>query len=183
MVTVRPTQATGPQLASRGEDAAVEGRSIEVIVVEQGEAEFRLGGGAIPLTKALYDEIEVRGIYDMIEGIKAEVGSTDRIKKLHIFGHGNEDGMNIGKTWLTNRSVKWYAQDLAELAPLFTPDATVVLHGCQVGGAHDLIRKLTEVFGTRVQAGTWYQLPTKFIIGPKSVCELEGDGGIICNFK
>ncbi|GEM_PF-3168133 len=107
-------------------------------------------------------EIEVNGISDMVERLEGQVGPYGRIGALDITGHGNNQGMFIGRDFLSLRSLPQHRMTLSRLTTLFDRDplALVTLGGCNVGKNGPLLLALSRLWdGVRVRAFTARQRP------------------------
>lgn len=110
------------------------------------------------------------GVAQMVTDVVALSNSTQRkVSLLRIFSHGAQGHMQVtaGKTAMpgeraaiTLANFNTIQNDLKPLKQVFSSNALVELHGCEVGGGtsgSQLLQSLADLWGVRVQAGTLVQ--------------------------
>jgi hypothetical protein len=142
--------------------------SIHIVVVGEG-ADFD-GHRALG---AFYNPTAIRAtsVADMVERILAALEDAGdgarmctlrKIASLDIVDHGNATGQRVGSDRMTATSEN--VSLLARLRPHMATDALVILRGCRVGAAEDLLRRVSRVLGgVRVRAGTAVQRHFPFV--------------------
>jgi len=117
---------------------------------------------------------------DMVNKVLKDLDEGDRIIALDIVDHGSKVHQRIGSDALTSSD-----QTLVPLSRLRTrmaPGAVVTLHGCQVGHAEEMMKKISGKLGNvKVRAGTAYQRAFPGLEGgekecKETVCQYSGPG-------
>jgi len=112
----------------------------------------------------------VGSVKDLVSTVTKKAGNS-RIRRLDIIGHGNSGGQRIGQDFLSLYSLTSHEAELKKLAPYFTDDAVVTLHGCNVGRNDQLLKDLSKALGgVKVRAGTPYQNAFWGIEGGERIC-------------
>ena len=101
----------------------------------------------------------VLSIRDMVAKLQKLCADGTRIGELRILGHGNQNGQYIGSDWLEIGTLPSHQTDLAKLAPLFGPHGQVVMGGCRVGRATELLLALSNLWHVPVSGFTALQRP------------------------
>ena len=92
---------------------------------------------------------------DGIEQISAVLDQQQGIDAIHIISHGNEEGLKLGNTWLTNTSLNEYRQSIQGWRNALNNDADLLLYGCNLAGGEDgvaLINSLANLTGADIAA-------------------------------
>ena len=103
-------------------------------------------------------EVYMTDVPTMVQAVITKAGKLP-IDRLNILDHGNEDGIQIGKDWITTSTLKNYSAELGKLKDKFAPSGFVHLQHCKVGNNFALLGKLAEIFGVVVYAGTGFHNP------------------------
>lgn len=150
-------QAGGYQ---QGRDAlspgsAVQGSSVEMTVIDTSDHV----GWAAAATRM--GELEMSSAAGMVQSVlrHCQGPPAHRISRLNILDHGNENGLQLGNDWITMQNIDQYAATLGQLRGHFGPGGSVHLQHCRVGQNHPLMRRLAEIWGVPVYAGTGLQNP------------------------
>jgi hypothetical protein len=124
------------------------------------------------------DEIYMSNVGTMVENVVNYVGrhKAARIHRLNILDHGNADGIQVGRDWLTTKTVDGFKGELLRLSHCFEPtDAFVHLQHCHVGQNHPLLSKLSAILRVVVYAGTGAHNPVyRFNFGHYERCIPSG---------
>jgi hypothetical protein len=130
------------------------------------------------------------GVGQMVADIK-RLAATGSIEILRIWGHGRSGGQSMSGghggeaarrahwTGFSVANIEELRPQLSELRPLFGRGSRAELRGCSVAAGNDgetLLRRLAEIWGTRVQGGTVNQISSW--TGP--VHEAQPDGSMRC---
>ncbi len=113
----------------RAEQAA--GRPIEIIQIKPGEDGLRV----ITDTLARYQDVQA----------------------VHVFSHGDEQGLTIGTARLDGASLSAYMQDIASWSAAMAADGDLLLYGCNLAGSsagQALVNDLALLSGADVAAST-----------------------------
>lgn len=110
-------------------------------------------------------EIYMSNVVTMVKNVQKEIRDK-KISRLNILDHGNIQGIQIGKDWISVKSLPVYASELAKLNPLFENKAFVHLQHCNVGQNRTLLLSLAKILGVSVFAGTGKHNPVyRFNLG------------------
>ncbi len=135
---------------------------IRVVAISFGQEADKTNKMAYYLSKANLTTvtIKVKSIQDLVNQLKVKCGNQRLVIQLDIVGHGYSKGQNIGDDFIAAPMVKFYNKELTEIEKCLHKDAIIVLGGCNVGYAQQLLSKLSNVFkGRKVMAGSAYQRP------------------------
>jgi len=83
----------------------------------------------------------------------------NKISRLNILDHGNEDGIEIGEDWVTMGSLSRYEASLKQLRGRFDAGGFVHVQHCHAGKNRSLIVALARLWNAPVYAGTGYHNP------------------------
>ncbi len=118
------------------------------------------------------------GKQDGIEQISAVLEQQQGIDAIHIISHGNEEGLKLGNSWLTNTSLNEYRQSIQGWRNALNNDADVLLYGCNLAGGEEgaaLVDKLATLTGAaRVALGA--ELPALFANNDKLAADILAAG-------
>jgi hypothetical protein len=150
----------------------------DIIVIDKSDDRSkRTKGWLVGLRATFPHALLANNVHDMVEQILRQVGSG-RINRLRIYGHGSiyrgQGGLQgMGDSFtgsrghqlitVTRRGDLLNRTDLERLRGHFEPDAVVELRGCNVAHGHrgrEILRQLSDLWHTRVQAGTEVQYHT-----------------------
>jgi hypothetical protein len=106
---------------------------------------------------------------DGIEQITTVLEQQQGIDAIHVISHGNDEGLQLGNTWLTNASMKEYRQSIQGWRTALNSDADLMLYGCNLAGGEDgvaLINSLSyltsadiaasdDLTGNKILGGDW----------------------------
>jgi Domain of unknown function (DUF4347)/Cadherin-like/Right handed beta helix region len=83
--------------------------------------------------------------------------SGQSVSALHLIGHGDDAGMQLGSTGLTQQSFTDKSATLASWRTMFSADADILIYGCdfaQTEAGQALSTKIAELTGTDIAAST-----------------------------
>lgn len=100
-------------------------------------------------------EIYMTNPEDMVEEIIKKAGNK-LINRLDIIDHGNQQGIYIGEVFITIKNIHQYGRYFPLLRSHFAKNASIYLNHCNVGQNFPLIKKLAELFGVPIYAGTGF---------------------------
>ncbi|MBD1906589.1 DUF4347 domain-containing protein [Funiculus sociatus GB2-A5] len=81
-------------------------------------------------------------------------GRTD-IASVHIVSHGSEANLQLGSTQVNSNNLEAYTNSLQQWANALTPDADILLYGCNVAGGETgaaFVQQLSQLTGADVAA-------------------------------
>jgi VCBS repeat-containing protein len=96
-------------------------------------------------------------LHDAIGQITQTLLQTQGIDSIHILSHGSAGRVQLGSTLLEAGSLARYQADLQQWAAALSPEADILLYGCQVGAGdlgQSLMQQLADFTGADVAAST-----------------------------
>jgi hypothetical protein len=125
-------------------------------------------------------EVTGSNVFDMIEGILAKAQGRP-IRRLTITGHGSPGSQEIGTSGsLHNVMGPSEKRALGKLHAHFSPDAEVVLHGCEVAGGtagEQLLVTLSQIWGVPVRGGVAPQRGLPGLEGNEVLAQPDAERG------
>jgi hypothetical protein len=107
--------------------------------------------GLTPGTRVVTLDPNRDGILQITEALKGLRG----IDSLHVFSHGSADRIQLGSTALSSNSLSRYASQLSQWSKSLSPNADVLLYGCNVAsGGSTLIQGLSQLTRADVAASS-----------------------------
>lgn len=92
---------------------------------------------------------------DGIEQIDDVISNSENIESVHIFSHGNQNGIQLGSTWLNQETLTPYASTLAGWRDSFSADADLLIYGCDLAAqesGQQLLESIAELTKADVAA-------------------------------
>ncbi|HKO52173.1 MAG TPA: DUF4347 domain-containing protein [Polyangiaceae bacterium] len=83
----------------------------------------------------------------------------NKISRLNILDHGNEEGIELGQDWVTMRTLPRYEASLRQLRGRLEAGGFVHVQHCHAGKNRGLLVALARLWGAAVYAGTGYHNP------------------------
>ena len=156
-------EATDPEVPAE-EDLSVD-TAADVEMLESDEAER---------VEIIFVDASAEGVVEYLDGHPGEVHVLDAdrdgveqmaavlqgrtgITAIHILSHGNPGELRLGSATLTTSSLEGeHADEMAIIAATLSPDADLLLYGCDVagGGGAAFIDRLAALTGADVAAST-----------------------------
>jgi VCBS repeat-containing protein len=72
-------------------------------------------------------------LQDAVSQITQTLLQHQNITSVHLLSHGSSGNLQMGRTQLNTQTLSQYAQQLQSWATVLTPDADILLYGCEVG--------------------------------------------------
>jgi hypothetical protein len=69
---------------------------------------------------------------DGVEQITEILGRFDDVDAVHLLGHGNEQGIQLGGSWLGQDSISDYAESLSAWSDTLNAEADILIYGCNL---------------------------------------------------
>jgi glucose/arabinose dehydrogenase len=94
---------------------------------------------------------------DGIQQISNALSKRKNVESVHIVSHGVAGGIQIGNTKVDDRNIERYSKQLGRWASRLTPDADIVLYGCNVAANEagmNFVRKFSQLTQADVAAST-----------------------------
>ena len=120
-------------------------------------------------------EVEFSDVQSLDRGVRARAGAGS-LRRLNILDHGNPDGIELGRDWITVTSLPIYRLLLGQLSELFVPGGFVHLQHCGAGQNHGLLCAMSAIIKVPVYAGTGKHNPVyRFNLGRYERCIPSGN--------
>ena len=77
------------------------------------------------------------------------------IDAIHLISHGNDQGLQLGDTWLSNNNLQNYNEQLQQWSAALDADADLLIYGCELASSEaglSLINGLAELTSADVAA-------------------------------
>ncbi|QDS96627.1 hypothetical protein FF011L_54390 [Roseimaritima multifibrata] len=90
-----------------------------------------------------------------IDQISQYLASQDGITQIHLLTHGNEQGIQLGNTWLNNEQFAAHSASFASWSAALTSDADLLVYGCDLASSADgrqLLQNIAATTGADVAA-------------------------------
>ena len=146
--------------AKANEAATVDVARQEIVFVdtstqnyEQLVADIRGRSGPGTQTEVVLLDAERNGIAQISEAL---AGRSD-IDAVHILSHGETGALKLGNVWLTQAQLTNYGTELQSWRGALSPDADLLIYGCEVAGSaagQQLLTGLSQLTGADVNAST-----------------------------
>ena len=131
----------GTALASQFR-AEVDQAGTEVVFIENNITNYELIVAAIPASNEVHI-LDQSG--NGLKQIAAILNNRNDISGLHIISHGSQAELSLGTLNLNSRNLDANATELATIGNALTPDADILLYGCNVGTGKDGIEWLARL--------------------------------------
>src|SRR4028119_574465 len=92
---------------------------------------------------------------DPCEQITTLLAQHTDIEALHIITHGRSGSLYLGTTELNSSNIENYTQQLQQWRNSFTPNASIILYGCDVAArerGHQFLTQLHQLTGANIAA-------------------------------
>ena len=114
-----------------------------------------------------------QGLSDLVKDLNAS-SSSKRWDAIHVFSHGSEAALQLGKDDITGLNLNSYAADLARLGQALNDQADLLLYGCDVG------RGITgQRFVSSLASMTGADVAASVDVSGQASWALEAQSGII----
>jgi len=104
-------------------------------------------------------EVEMTSVITLVENVINSLRSGQKISRLNILDHGNENGVQIGDDWINSSNVSQYSGTLSRLTDHFTSNAFVHFQNCRAGQNTELMAQFASALNISVYAGTGLHNP------------------------
>lgn len=149
----------GAAPATARSEAAAQRR--ELVVVDASIADYLalvddvLGNDAADVARQILVLDSTRdGLTQITAALTASRAPYDA---LHLIGHANATGMQLGAVWLTAGDIARHADELADWRSALSDDADILLYGCDLAQAAQgqrLVQALAAATGADIAAST-----------------------------
>ncbi|HEY9297127.1 MAG TPA: DUF4347 domain-containing protein, partial [Phormidium sp.] len=95
---------------------------------------------------------------DAVEQIATILAQHTGIEALHIISHGSSGNLYLGTTELNSSNIQNYSQQLQQWRNSFTPNASIILYGCNVAArerGHQFLTQLHQLTGANIAANPY----------------------------
>ena len=93
--------------------------------------------------------------HDGVEQITGILARFETVDAVHLVGHGNEQGIQLGDSWLGQDSLSGYTESLGAWSNTLDAEADILIYGCNLAASEEgqsLIRSLGELTGADIAA-------------------------------
>ncbi len=162
MVAVSPAVSETQSPVSQSSNSAARSASVELVVLDNevaGAEELAIdierqqqAGRSMILVRVEAGEDGIAAISQAL-GEQHEQGTL--VSAIHLIGHGDSNGTSLGATRIDIAALRGRALEFANWSPSLTPDADLLLYGCDVAGAasgQSLAQGLAQLTGADVAA-------------------------------
>ncbi len=90
-----------------------------------------------------------------IEQITEALSGYERLDAIHLVSHGNDQGVQLGGTWLDLSELRAHAGEIAGWSEFLSADADVLIYGCNLAASdegQELVNTLGSLTGADVAA-------------------------------
>lgn len=128
------------------------------------------------------DELYMYDVSSMVARVLDRCASRGGVKvsRLNVMDHGNADGIQLGRDWVTVTTLSRFAPTLRLLRGSFTPKGFVHFQHCNAGQNKALLIKLASILDTTVYAGMGLHNPVYRVntgtyerCSPSGTCESD----------
>jgi hypothetical protein len=133
----------------KGGAASHQSRELVFIESDVGQLDQMIAGLGVGREVHVLDASQ-----DGLQQIAAIVAGRSDIAALHLVSHGSEAALKLGSLLLDANTLPERAADLRDIGRSLSPDADILLYGCQVGAGsgRDFVGELALITGTDVAA-------------------------------
>jgi hypothetical protein len=103
-----------------------------------------------------FGAVDMRDVKSMVRNVIFATKLEEKIDRLNIVDHGDEDGMQIGSDYVSDLNLTKFTEELRRLRSFFSDDGFVHLQHCQIGENRVLLCALARIWDVSVYAGTGY---------------------------
>lgn len=125
-----------------------------IVFVEADVADYQsLLAGLAPGTEVHVLDAGADGLARMAQVLEGRSG----IDAVHIISHGKEGTVSLGSLQLTTETLAAHAAELATIRTALSPDADILLYGCDIGAGTNgatFVEELAKATGADVAAST-----------------------------
>ena len=129
----------------------------EIIFVDAATPDYQqlLNGIKTDTPGTEYQIFILQSDRDGIEQVTEILGSFQDVDGVHLIGHGDEQGIQLGASWLSGESLPEYETLIGVWSDALQDDADLLIYGCNLAAGADgqqLISSLVELTGADVAA-------------------------------
>lgn len=144
-------------LAHAAEDASAKRDSaLELIIVDPNTPDY------LSLMNGLQQDSEREYLIYMLDGERDGIAQVSELLEhhrdldaVHLISHGNEDGFQIGGSWLSQNNLSDYETAISQWRSAFDAEADILIYGCDLAANENgqaLVDALAELTGADVAA-------------------------------
>ena len=125
-----------------------------VLIDERVDAPHILADGVREGVSVEMVRVERDGIEQITDLLREFVTQNGRLDAVHICSHGSPGTLYLGNTTLNAETIAQYRNSLQQWPEFLTPNANLLLYGCQVaaGEGADFVRQLSRLTGAQIAA-------------------------------
>lgn len=143
----------------------------ELIIVDQQIDHFQqlideLNAASAPTV--IRDIVTIDATHNGIEQITQLLAEYHDLDAIHILGHGAEQGLQFGPTWLTAQNIDQYASQFAVWGGALEANGDLLFYGCDVTATNDGVQLLQSI-------ATWTEADIAASVDATGSSDLGGD--------
>ncbi len=106
----------------------------EIIFVDAATPDYQelLSGIDTDAADTDYQIFILQSDRDGVEQITGILGRFDTVDAVHLVGHGNEQGIQLGDSWLGQNNLADYAESLGAWSNTLSTEADILIYGCNL---------------------------------------------------
>ena len=129
----------------------------EIIFVDAATPDYQelLSGIDTDAADTDYQIFILQSDQDGVEQITGILGRFETVDAVHLVGHGNEQGIQLGDSWLGQDSLSGYAESLGAWSNTLDAEADILVYGCNLAAAdsgRQFISELADITEADVAA-------------------------------
>ncbi|MDX2231165.1 MAG: Ig-like domain-containing protein [Leptolyngbyaceae cyanobacterium bins.349] len=125
-----------------------------IAFIDSSVLDYQHLAGAIAPGTAIY---VLDPLQDAVSQITQTLLQSNDVTSVHLISHGSAGRLQLGNTRLDSTSLGGYAQQLQSWSQVLTPDADILLYGCEVGAeglGTAFLQQLAQLTGADIAAST-----------------------------
>ncbi|MFY9477244.1 MAG: cadherin domain-containing protein [Aquabacterium sp.] len=160
LVTPAPagTQTSPPQEATTTQDRQASGQELAFVDMSvDGAQEIVDGLRAEQSAGRTIEIIQIQAGEDGLRVITETLARYQDVQAVHVFSHGDDQGLTIGTARLDAATLPAHMQDIASWSAAMATDGDLLLYGCNLAGSsagQALVNDLALLSGADVAAST-----------------------------
>ncbi|MCY7382842.1 MAG: DUF4347 domain-containing protein [Microcoleus sp. CAN_BIN18] len=148
------TQTNSPEQKFWQLDAQLSQNPTEIAIIDTAITDLEhLLGGIKPGTATYSLDNQT----DAVEQIAKILAQHTNIQNLHIISHGSPGNLYLGTTALNSSNIKNYSPQLQKWRNALTPNASIILYGCNLAAGdagNQFLTQLNQLTGANIAANT-----------------------------
>ncbi|MBD1927824.1 DUF4347 domain-containing protein [Trichocoleus sp. FACHB-90] len=138
--------------ANQAPSNSIETANKEIVFIDTTVKDYQ---SLIAGVKAGTEVVILDSARDGVAQITQVLAGRSNIASIHIVSHGSEGSLQLGSTQINSNNLEAYTNSLQQWANALTPDADILLYGCNVAGGETgaaFVQQLSQLTGADVAA-------------------------------